>query len=1338
MPRCPACYRRLAARAICPRDGQIPPSITQASVEGTKHDFPLIPGYVLREPLGEGGFARVWTATRNEDGVTVAIKVGHSEGHTVAARFIRESEILKSVGPPFAPQWYDSGVVDGKPFIVMELIYGETLAQQLARQSNLPSTSWVTSTAEGIVTALETLHGRSLVHRDLKPENVVITNESSRTVLLDFGLAKDVAPRKTDFPDTRITRAGMAIGTPEYMAPEAVRGLDDVDARADVYAFGVLLFELFTLRVPFVGSGAMIEHGHVSLRPPRPSDFAPVPPLWERLILACLAKDPSRRPSNAHSVRRAIREITTIELSSTSHAVSSSVSEQIIVAPKLLSEGRHPTILLFAEVAGPAALICNRIKAARGHVVRQRGVQYTAIFSGFDTDDPASAALAAAREIVQKKGRVALHLAQVTIRRKDRGAPLVYGAAVERPETWLPTVQWSGLTFTSELQAILPLESIADPASVRPKSLRSIPQLTDVGSQSAFEMGSVEMPGQSTDRALPLIGREETTAAIEAGVRLAFSQRVPRLVTLIGDSGLGKTRIAEHAIEYCSTHFSDACIAFAMAAPPGTTDGMRESASILRQIVEAPVNAPADIGEFFTNALGEEMGNAAIEALCALFGWAEASAGDQSVHRMRAIAQAIRLRARRQPVAVIIDDGHRADDALLDALEYVTLDGENLPVWVFVTASPSFDEQRRVWGRRTRHFDRVALGPLADESAKELAARLLHPAEYPPADVLERLATWGGGNPFCLNEIVRALKRLGIVKKRERGASYYVATADVEVLPAIPAWQWLAVRQLDIMPPELAACVRLCAVLGMSFGREELDYVQIALDRAGDAGSPLDTDVALGALVSRRILQRGAGDRYTFQNGVLEGAIYEMLDPAQRQKVHRHAFELWKQNLESSEQSKSDALERLGRHAAALGERAHAATAFLQLGGLARQRHKETEADRYYSATIAYAPEDDKLCRARAFLGRGQSRYRVSRVKDASDDFRRAGQLADELGYRRMQAEVLLEEATALDWSRDFAASAEKVRLAEPIVEELDAADLRVRLLVAQGRSAFRGSRTSESIELFERARIASKEANDYDSLVITLLLFAFELTIAGRLDDAERLFQEVITMTEEANDRPHLSVALANRVALWYGRRALDRAMQDLQRAIDLAREIGNPWLERLAAHNMATLLHWSDAREGAVEFGRRAQLLTERFFEPAFITSSLLYARILIAAEAFEHASRLYDWIKQSYAPETSSSTRARGNYYLVGLVLREFAPTLGEHSANLGTWDTVMAIAATDQEEQIILEVLYWRLRTALHSGDLDDARRSLEDAQQRLAECPLWVRDFAAMAKTLESA
>lgn len=1334
MPRCPSCYRRLAKNSACPRDGQRAPQVREDPLD-VSENLPRIQGYALGAPLGDGGYARVWIASRQDDGATVAVKVGHSDVQATIARFQRESEILKTIGPPFAPQWYENGIVDGKPYIVMELIAGETLAQQLVRQALLPNPTWVYAKAEAIAKALEALHSRSLVHRDLKPENIVMTTDESRLVLLDFGLAKKAITRDNSFRDTRVTRAGMAIGTPEYMAPESVRGMDEVDARADVYALGVLLYELFTLRVPFVGSGAMIEHGHVSLRPPRPSDFAPVPPLWEQLILSCLAKDPARRPANAQAVLRAIREILDVEPLLKNMTVRRSEQLPAVSAPKLLSEGRHPTVLLYAEVPGPAALICNRIKAARGHVVRQRGAQYTAIFSGFDTDDPASAALSAAKEIQQKGGRVALHLAPVTIRRKDRGSPMVYGVPVERPESWLPSNSWVGLLLTDEIQAVLPSESNAGPVSVGPKSLRPSIRPSDLAENPSLEAIRSDPISNSTELDRVLLGRDETIGIIENAIRNAFALRVPCLATIVGDAGLGKTRLTEHAIEFCKIKIPNVCVAFTTADPPGTGDGMRESASLLKQLLEAPDAAPADIQAYFAQTLGEDFRGAPARTLGALWGWNAPEPGDQAMHRTRAIAQAIRRRARTQSVAVMLDDAHRADDALLDALEYVTLDGENFPVVVFVAASPSFDEQRRSWGRRTRHFNRMVLAPLVNESTKELAARLLHPAEYPPAAVLERLATWAGGNPFCLREVVRALKRLGIVKKREHGESHYVATAELSVLPPIPAWQWLAVRQLDQMPLELAACVRLCSVLGVSFTREELDHVMDALDRTGKAGSPLDSDVALSVLTSRGILQHGEGHRYAFQNGVLGGAIYELLDPAQRQEVHRHAFDLWNEVVGASHEPNHDALERLGRHAAALGERQAASQAFLALGSMSREKHKDIEADRYYSAALTHALDEDKPCRMQALLGRGRSRYRVSRVKDAIEDFRRANQLAEELGDQHVKAEVLLEQATAFDWSRDFATSIEMVRLAEPLVEALDDQELRLRLWVAQGRAAFRAGKASESVELFYRARTAAKEAGDYDALVIALLLLASQLAVAGRLDEAEQRFDECVNIVEAANDRPHLCAAFGNRVALWYGRRALDKAIVDLQRASEIAREIGNPWLERVAAHNIATLLLWTGERVQAVEFGRRVQLLTERFFEPAFITSSLLHARILLATDAFDEASRLYAWINQFYNPDNAPSARARWNYPLIGLVLDAFVGN-GQDRSNQA-WDSVIDLAAGEGDPQVMLEILYWRIRTALRVGAIDDASESMEKAKQRLQDCSLWPADFNALDLTLDS-
>jgi hypothetical protein len=156
-----------------------------------------------------------------------------------------------------------------------------------------------------------------------------------------------------------------------------------------------------------------------------------------------------------------------------------------------------------------------------------------------------------------------------------------------------------------------------------------------------------------------------------------------------------------------------------------------------------------------------------------------------------------------EPAAVIVDDLHLGSDALLDAVERAALDAVDTPLWIAACADPALLTRRRQWGLRAARAASVELGPLAREPARELAAALLRPAESPPAATLDRLVDWAGANPFYLRELARSLERAGVI--RRRGASHYVATAALDALSALPVGQWLATRELDELPEELAA-----------------------------------------------------------------------------------------------------------------------------------------------------------------------------------------------------------------------------------------------------------------------------------------------------------------------------------------------------------------------------------------------------------------------------------------------------------------------------------------------------------------------------------------------------
>ncbi|WP_437275064.1 protein kinase [Sorangium sp. So ce375] len=1308
MHRCSVCHGRLAADARCVRDGFSPPPGEQDTVERAA---PAIEGFSLLGPLGRGGFSDVWAAQQDSDGAPVAIKVGRHAAWNLRERFRREAALLERVGVPHVPQPIACGELPGgRPYLVMERLFGRTLAEELAALRAPLDPDRAAGRADAILAAVEAAHARGVIHRDLKPENIFFLSSSDRAVLLDFGLAKPASEGDPAALPAGVTRAGDILGTPEYMAPEQLRGdAASIDARADIYAFGVILFELLTLRPPFVGGETAVEHGHLALRPPRPSDLAEVPEELEALTLACLAKDPCRRPDSAAALRRTLHALRARPRADSIPPPSAPRSQrQDDGAATAVAEGRQPVALLFAE--GGAGPVIAAVGSRRGFVARQRGQRCLAVFSARDVDDPARAALAAARDLALSGGvRVALHLASVRLRRIAGGLHAAYGAPVERPEAWLPAEPWGGLAMTEEFERAMPDDEVAPTPPDGPESLREP----------------------------PLLGRDDVLSALAASAADAFDGTCPGLFTLMGDAGLGKTRLAAEAATLAGAPVPGARVVAVRALHPIHGGAAQAVRALLCVALDAPRESPGDPRAFCVERLGEALGGATWEAVAAALGWAGPRGGRLSGEArqglMLALAEALRRGARRGPLAVILDDADQADDVLLDALEYATLDGEGTPLWVVVAARPRFEQARPSWGQRNQRHTRVTLAPLAEDAAMDLASRLLLPAEYPPAEVLRRLSDWAGGNPDCLRQIVRSLKRAGVVRRRAGGGSY-VATAEIEALPPAPAWQWLAAQKLDDLPPELATCARVCSALGTSFDRAELEAVLDGLERAGGAGSMVDAGFGLAALVERRILLRdgegrrdgGVDDRHAFQNAVLQEAVYEMLDPAHRAAIHRSALAYWRAQVAAGS---TDGLRALARHAAVCGERAEAADACLALGDLASARHDAVEADQRYDAALQIAEQGDARRRVRALAGRGRSRYRMCRVREARGDFGDALALAEALGDARARASLLLEDATALDWAFEFAASARRVEEARPLVDAQGSPELALRLRVAEARTSWRRGRLEEAIVELAACAERAAAAGDYDARVPALNMLSFQLASAGRREDAERASGDLIALVTAAGDRFHLCGAYINRIALWGWRWSLPGAVDDLRRAVDLAREIGNPWLEKMASYNVAVLLHWSDRQREALALARRARWLEEQASERPMPQTAMLLAQIHLALDEYEQASQLALWIQRSCALEPGDLAE----YGLLELVLSEMGLRPAPQPSL--SWGEAIRLAKDQSIAEQTLMFLYWRARMALRRGHLREAEEALASAREHRGESPLWLSRFVELARGL---
>src|SRR5262249_37815135 len=295
----------------------------QATAEKLASEPPSLVGrklgpYQIQSVLGAGGMGEVYKAKETRLNRRVAIKVLRrylSERADLRQRFEREARAIAGLNHPNICALHDIGREEGIDFLVMEYVDGETLSHRL-RKGPLP-TEQLLRTAVEIATALDQAHRQGVIHRDLKPGNIMLTKTGAK--LLDFGLAKQNRPPLTRWDyrgaesateSESLTEEGMILGTLEYMAPEQVEG-KETDTRTDIFALGVVIYEMATGRKAFEGdSKASLTAAILTSEPPPITKIQPLTPAaLDRVVRGCLAKDPEERWQTARDLARELKWI---------------------------------------------------------------------------------------------------------------------------------------------------------------------------------------------------------------------------------------------------------------------------------------------------------------------------------------------------------------------------------------------------------------------------------------------------------------------------------------------------------------------------------------------------------------------------------------------------------------------------------------------------------------------------------------------------------------------------------------------------------------------------------------------------------------------------------------------------------------------------------------------------------------------------------------------------------------------------------------------------------------------------------------------------------------------
>ncbi|MBI4164097.1 MAG: serine/threonine protein kinase [Acidobacteria bacterium] len=249
--------------------------------------------YTVIGKLGSGGMGVVYKAKDKQLGRFVALKFlpeNLARDPETLERFWREARAASALDHPNICTVYEVGEDEGRPFIAMQMLEGETLKQRLKGET-LPAEE-IINVAVQIADALDTAHSKGIIHRDIKPANILVT-QRGQAMILDFGLAKQPS-------DPYLTSPGMAMGTANYMSPEQIRG-DRLDRRTDVFSLGAVLYEMATAKKPFSGENAAAIFSSIERdTPPSPARVNPkIPPQLDRVINKALSKDAAARYQSA-------------------------------------------------------------------------------------------------------------------------------------------------------------------------------------------------------------------------------------------------------------------------------------------------------------------------------------------------------------------------------------------------------------------------------------------------------------------------------------------------------------------------------------------------------------------------------------------------------------------------------------------------------------------------------------------------------------------------------------------------------------------------------------------------------------------------------------------------------------------------------------------------------------------------------------------------------------------------------------------------------------------------------------------------------------------------------
>lgn len=823
--------------------------------------------FELQAVAGAGGMGCVYRARDRLTGSPVAVKVLPADGD--AARFAREAHVLSTLDHPSIVRHVGHGVTaEGWQYLAMEWLAGEDLARRL--ELGPLSVGETLLLATKVAESLGAAHARGVIHRDLKPGNLFLVGGRLDCIkLLDFGIA-----RLLDGGD--LTVSGTVIGTPQYMPPEQVRGAP-VDARADVYGLGAVMFRCLTGRAPFGGAHQIAVLAKIVLEPPeRLRTLCPdAPPQLEELLDRMLAKDPALRPRDCEALRQELLSLQGPQHPAAAHGVRGVVTSgerrvaSIVLCARSVDEEttRRETLLSSQEDA------LMRTIRERGGVIDAlaRGAWVVTIPKAASPSEQALRAVRCATSLAATRPGVPVYVATGHL---VVGTGQTMGEVIDRAADALVEATRSGAAgvwMDAATAELVEGHFLSEPGG----TWRRLVQELDAVAPVRMLLG----------KPTPCVGRGPQVAMLATMLQSVVEQKRASSVVVTAPAGLGKTHLVH---EFLRTGLSGAGSDVDLLVARGDAARSASPLGVVGQVFRraagvAEPDADGVRAKKLAALVSRDFGDGdharvreVVAEICGVRGLVEdagsalrAARSDPSV-----MGDAVRetwnawlgARAAQGPVLLLLEDAHWADAPSLALLEDALVAHADAPLLLVATARPG----TVAWNRlRATGLVEISLAPLSQAASEGLVRGALG-ANADEAAV-RAIARRAGGHPFHLEEMIRAV----------------AAGSGADALP--DSVLGMVQARFDGLDARARRVLRAASVFGETFWPGGVASL-LGDELSRDGLQALLASLVEGELVTRQRVSRWPGEpEYRFRHALLRDGAYATLPEDDRLRAHRRA-----------------------------------------------------------------------------------------------------------------------------------------------------------------------------------------------------------------------------------------------------------------------------------------------------------------------------------------------------------------------------------------------------------------------------------------------------------------